>query len=119
MRSAKFAIAAAALASLAALRLQHPRRLVFAAPVCSAEGTQAVAREADAVVCVATPERFFGVGAWYGDFTQTTDEEVVLLLNRSQESGFGGCQVVGARRKAFVSPWSLYPDTPRSLTPDS
>ena len=86
-----------ALASLAALRLQHPRRLVFAAPVCSVEGTQAVAREADAVVCVATPERFFGVGAWYADFTQTTDEEVVLLLARSQESGVRGQGVSGSR----------------------
>jgi predicted phosphoribosyltransferase len=73
-----------AMASLAALRLQRPRRLVFAAPVCSVEGTQAVARQADDVVCVATPERFFGVGAWYQDFTQTTDEEVEDLLSRRE-----------------------------------
>ena len=77
-----------ALASLAALRLQHPRRLVFAAPVCSIEGATAVSRQADDVVCVAMPERFFGVGAWYRDFTQTSDEEVVELLEaRGQESG--------------------------------
>jgi predicted phosphoribosyltransferase len=73
-----------ALASLAALRLEHPRRLVFAAPVCSIEGAQSVARQADDVVCVATPDRFFGVGAWYHDFTQTTDEEVVELLARRE-----------------------------------
>lgn len=73
-----------ALASLTALRLQRPRRLVFAAPVCSMEGAQAVARQADDVVCVATPDRFFGVGAWYQDFTQTTDEEVVELLARRE-----------------------------------
>ena len=76
-----------ALASLTALRLQHPRRLVLAAPVCSVEGAQAVARQADDVVCVAVPDRFFGVGAWYHDFTQTTDEEVVEMLARGQESG--------------------------------
>ena len=77
-----------AMASLGALRLQRPRRLVFAAPVCSAEGTEAVARQADTVVCVATPDRFFGVGAWYQDFTQTSDEEVVELLGlRGQEAG--------------------------------
>jgi predicted phosphoribosyltransferase len=73
-----------ALASLTALRLQRPRRLLFAAPVCSVEGAHAVARQADDVVCVATPERFFGVGAWYQDFTQTTDEEVVELLARRE-----------------------------------
>ena len=76
-----------ALASLTALRLQRPRRLVLAAPVCSVEGAQAVARQADDVICVATPDRFFGVGAWYHDFTQTTDEEVVeLLARRAAES---------------------------------
>ncbi|HJU68589.1 MAG TPA: phosphoribosyltransferase family protein [Gemmatimonadaceae bacterium] len=73
-----------ALASLTALRLQRPRRLVFAAPVCSVEGAQAVARQADDIVCVAMPERFFGVGAWYVDFTQTPDEEVVELLARRE-----------------------------------
>jgi putative phosphoribosyl transferase len=73
-----------ALASLAALRLAGPRRLLFAAPVCSVEGAQAVARQADDVVCLATPDRFFGVGAWYRDFTQTTDEEVVDLLARRE-----------------------------------
>ena len=73
-----------ALASLTALRLQRPRRLVFAAPVCSVEGAQAVARQADDVVCVAMPDRFFGVGAWYHDFTQTTDEEVEQLLSRRE-----------------------------------
>src|ERR671924_2165630 len=90
-----------ALASLAALRLQRPRRLVFAAPVCSVEGAQLVARQADDVICVATPERFFGVGAWYRDFTQTSDEEVVELLRlrgqdpRGQESGVRGQGVSG------------------------
>jgi putative phosphoribosyl transferase len=73
-----------ALASLAALRLQRPRRLVFAAPVCSVEGAEVVTRQADDVICVAMPERFFGVGAWYHDFTQTTDEEVIELLARRE-----------------------------------
>ena len=84
-----------ALASLTALRLQHPRRLVFGAPVCSAEGAQAVARQADDVICVAVPDRFFGVGAWYHDFTQTTDEEVMELLVRGQESGVRDQRVSG------------------------
>jgi putative phosphoribosyl transferase len=73
-----------ALASLAAIRLDQPRRLVFAAPVCSVEGAETVARQADDVVCVATPDRFFGVGAWYHDFTQTSDDEVVELLRRRE-----------------------------------
>lgn len=73
-----------ALASLAAIRVDQPRRLVFGAPICSVEGAQTVARQADDVVCVATPERFFGVGAWYHDFTQTSDEEVIALLQQRE-----------------------------------
>ena len=41
--------------------------------------------EADEVICAATPEPFRAVGLWYEDFTQTTDEEVRELLDRSVE----------------------------------
>jgi len=41
------------------------------------------AREADDVVCAATPEPFDAVGLWYEDFEQTSDEEVVELLRLS------------------------------------
>ena len=39
---------------------------------------------ADDVVCVLTPEHFRAVGLWYDDFTQTSDEEVHDLLDRSR-----------------------------------
>jgi predicted phosphoribosyltransferase len=68
-------------AALAALRRQHPSRLVFAAPVCSPDGFALVREYADTVVCVATPFRFRGVGEWYADFEQMTDEEVIQVLN--------------------------------------
>ena len=40
--------------------------------------------EVDDVVCAATPEPFYGVGRWYEDFSQTTDEEVRDLLGRAE-----------------------------------
>jgi putative phosphoribosyl transferase len=67
-------------AALAALRTDHPSRLLFAAPVCSVEGSALVRREADDALCVAMPDRFYGVGNWYEDFDQVTDEEVLALL---------------------------------------
>ncbi|MGH7720311.1 MAG: phosphoribosyltransferase family protein, partial [Gemmatimonadaceae bacterium] len=69
-------------AALAALRRAEPSRLVFAAPVCAPESRDLLLEErvADAVVCVAAPARFQGVGVWYDDFTQMTDEEVVQIL---------------------------------------
>jgi predicted phosphoribosyltransferase len=40
-------------------------------------------READEVICLATPEPFFAIGEWYMDFSQTSDEEVRELLARA------------------------------------
>ncbi len=42
-----------------------------------------LAAEVDEVICAATPEPFWAVGAWYGDFSQTSDEEVRDLLRRA------------------------------------
>ena len=41
--------------------------------------------KADEVLCLRTPEPFYAVGLWYGDFSQTTDEEVHSLLERASE----------------------------------
>jgi putative phosphoribosyl transferase len=40
----------------------------------------------DEIICAATPEPFWGVGLWYHDFSQTTDEEVRDLLERARKS---------------------------------
>jgi predicted phosphoribosyltransferase len=69
----------AAVASLRA-RQRGPKRIVVAVPVASASACEELASEVDEIVCAATPEPFFGVGLWYSDFSQTTDEEVRALL---------------------------------------
>lgn len=70
-------------AALRSLRKAGPRRLIFAAPVCAADSTALLAGDADEVICVAKPEPFRAVGAWYADFSQTTDDEVVEMLRRA------------------------------------
>ncbi len=70
-------------AAVAALRKLHPARIVVAAPVGSAETCAEMAEVADDAICASTPEPFYAVGLWYGDFTQTTDEEVHELLDRA------------------------------------
>ena len=67
-------------AAVAALREQHPSRIVVAVPTGSPETCQELAAEADSVVAVTTPEPFLAVGFWYEDFSQTTDDEVRALL---------------------------------------
>ena len=69
-----------ALAALRALRRLRPARLVLAEPVCAASAVHLLAGEADDVVCVHQPEEFHAVGAWYGDFSPTADDEVLRLV---------------------------------------
>lgn len=70
-------------AAVAALRRERAARIVVAVPVASEEACADLRDEADEVVCVATPEPFHAVGVWYADFRQTTDDEVIGLLERA------------------------------------
>ena len=70
-------------AALTALRGGNPSLLVAAVPVAPPDACEALKAAADDVIATITPSEFFGVGRWYRDFTQTTDEEVVELLSRS------------------------------------
>jgi putative phosphoribosyl transferase len=67
-------------AAAAALRVQHPERLIVAVPVAPPETCESLRQEVDDVVCALAPEPFLAVGNWYDDFTQTSDEEVRELL---------------------------------------
>ena len=70
-------------AAAAALRTRGPAKIVVAVPVAAADTCEAFRAVVDEVVCAVTPEPFHAVGLWYADFSQTTDEEVHDLLERS------------------------------------
>jgi erythromycin esterase-like protein/predicted phosphoribosyltransferase len=72
------------LAAVWAIRADDPARIVVAVPVAGPEVCARVGREADETVCLLTPEPLGSVGAWYEDFSQTTDEEVRELLARAR-----------------------------------
>lgn len=72
-----------AAAALRWARTQGAARVILAVPVAPAAATARLAREADELVILATPEPFFAVGQWYEDFEQVSDEEVVAALARS------------------------------------
>jgi putative phosphoribosyl transferase len=82
-----------ALAALRAVRHQHPRTIVLAAPVGASATVAALAREVDHVVCLATPERLGAIAEFYEDFRQASDADVIRLLltaNRSSPNRPGG-----------------------------
>jgi len=67
-------------AATAALRMQGVARIVVAVPVGAPETCQVIQSEADETICAIMPASFYGVGQFYEDFSQTTDEEVQGLL---------------------------------------
>jgi len=67
-------------AALRALRRMRPNRLVLAVPVCPPDSARRLREEADEVIALQQPSRFFGVGQFYEDFSQVADEEVVSTL---------------------------------------
>ena len=77
------ATGATAEAALRALRAFEPSLLVLAVPTASPQTAARLAVLADDVVFVIAPRDFSGVGQWYDEFAQTSDEEVVALLARA------------------------------------
>lgn len=69
-----------ATAALRQLRARGPELLVFAAPVCAPDAAQRLGSDVDAVVYVLAPRDFTAVGAWYDDFRQLTDRDVIATL---------------------------------------
>lgn len=80
------------LAAVAAVRRARPAGVIVAAPVGALETCEALRGEADRVVCAITPDPFVGVGMWYEDFRQTSDDEVRGALEAAwrRRSGEGG-----------------------------
>ena len=83
------ATGASARAACQMARAHGAARVVMAVPVASRSAVDELAKACDGVVTLEAPEAFHAVGAWYGDFTPTSDEEVVMLLQRSASGSTG------------------------------
>ena len=64
-------------------RAHGAARVVLAVPVAPPDWTQRLRRDADELVCLETPTPFVAIGQWYGDFSQTSDQEVVDCLRQA------------------------------------
>lgn len=71
-------------AAVSSVRELGATSVVVAVPVAPPETISGLRREADEVVCPATPEPFLGIGRWYEDFGQVSDDEVRRILERQQ-----------------------------------
>jgi putative phosphoribosyl transferase len=72
-------------AAIAALREAKATTVIVAVPVGAPSTCLELAKLADKLVCMHRPEPFYGVGQWYTDFSQTSDEEIQNLLRISKQ----------------------------------
>ena len=71
-------------AAAEALRQQDPARIVVAVPVSAVQTCDEYRMGVDEIICAKTPEPFMGVGMWYQNFSQTTDEEFREILAQAE-----------------------------------
>ena len=67
-------------AAISALRKDHPLSIIMAIPVAARSTYEEMSTLVDKIVCPLTPAYFYAVGAWYDEFPQVTDQEVIALL---------------------------------------
>lgn len=77
------ATGASMFSAVESVRRQNPARVVVAVPVAAVQTAERLDVEVDEFIAVRTPTPFYGVGQWYDDFSQTSDEEVRDLLERA------------------------------------
>lgn len=75
-----------ALAAVQVARHRGAARIVLAVPVIAAGSARELAQHVDEVVAVLTPADFAAVGQFYGDFSQTTDDEVAEVLGAQRRA---------------------------------
>ncbi len=104
------ATGATAKAALQALRRRGAAKVILAVPVAPRDTLEAMRAEADMVICLETPKPFFGVGAFYDDFHQLSDEETVALLHRVWDEPSPASARAVSRREVRLPPLGLIGD---------
>jgi putative phosphoribosyl transferase len=79
-------------AAIETLKQEHPAKIVVATPVGAPQTCEELSQLVSQVICAQTPEPFYGVGYWYQNFEQTSDQEVHDLLAQARHP-----QPVGAQ----------------------
>lgn len=67
------------------IRKSHPHKIIIGAPVASKEAVEKLSKEVDDIVTLLIPQTFYGVGAFYEDFSEVSDEDVIFYLSKLRE----------------------------------
>ncbi|HTI10668.1 MAG TPA: phosphoribosyltransferase family protein [Puia sp.] len=70
------------LGTISMLRKNNPAKIVIAVPIASDSAVEKLSEAADELVILLIPKEFYGVGAFYENFDQVSDEEVMYYLDK-------------------------------------
>lgn len=73
------------LSTINLIKKQSPAKIIVAVPVASASAFQLVANVADDVIVLMKPPNFSGVGVYYENFNDVSEQEVLLYLEKFKE----------------------------------
>lgn len=68
------------MSTIGMLRKENPAKIVIAVPVAPESSIERITPLVDELICPMVPELFFGVGGFYKDFQQVSDEEVMQYM---------------------------------------
>lgn len=71
------------LSTIAVVHKRQPASIIVATPVAAPDSLEVISEQADEIVCLLAPRDFFAVGQFYKEFHQLTDDEVIKMLNES------------------------------------
>ena len=74
------------MATIQAVKKSNPKKIIVAVPVSPIESARKLSVMVDEFICLQIPKVFFGVGQFYEDFSQVSDEEVIEYLKKNQLS---------------------------------
>jgi putative phosphoribosyl transferase len=73
------------LSTISLIKKSKPAKIIVAVPVASRSAVQLVSKEADEVIALKTPPDFSGVGVYYENFNDVSEQEVLLYLEKFRE----------------------------------
>jgi len=71
-------------AALLSLKRHHPKKIIFALPVCSGETALSIRQLVDKVICLESSDNMESIGRYYENFEQVTDDTVMTLIKKTK-----------------------------------
>ncbi|HDQ22649.1 MAG TPA: phosphoribosyltransferase [Candidatus Uhrbacteria bacterium] len=72
-------------AAIKSAKEKKAKKIIVAVPVTARDSLKTIEKEADKVICLDAPLFFGAVGAFYENFDQTEDQEVIDLMQKAKE----------------------------------